>query len=143
MLAPTSELDARYARLDDGIRAGLLADIQAEDKLLKTFIDKQRLQKWYEGTLSVATKDVEREHKAEKDQEIKVKRMGNRLEDMERRITAQQQDVAREMLAARRETPKLSRRRGRDESRGVEGLLKQGSSLGSSLGVSFQSSLRP
>lgn len=143
MLAPTSELDSRYARLDEGIRAPLLADIQAEDKLLKTFIDKQRLQKWYEGTLSVATKDVEREQKAEKEQEMEVKRMGSRLEDMERRITRQQQDVAREMLAARRETPKLSRRSGREGSRGVEGLLKQGSSLGSSLGVSFQSSLRP
>lgn len=142
-MAPTSELDARYARLDEGIRTSLLADIQAEDKQLKTFIDKQRLQKWYEGTLSVATKDVEREQKAEKNQEMEVKRMGSRLEDMERRITRQQQDVAREMLAARRETPKLSRRRGREGSRGVEGLLKQGSSLGSSLGVSFQSSLRP
>lgn len=142
-MAPASELDARYARLDEGIRAGLFADFQAEDKLLKTFIDKQRLQKWYEGTLSVAIKDVEREQKAERDQEMEVKRMGSRLEDMERRISRQQQDVAREMLAARRETPKLARRRGREGSRGVEGLLKQGSSLGSSLGVSFQSSLRP
>lgn len=89
----------------------------------------------------MARKDVERENKEEETEKREVENMAERLEQVELLIERSLRETAREMLGAKQASPMVRRRR--EGSRGVQGLLKQGSSLGSSLGVSFQSSIRP
>lgn len=69
--------------------------------------------------------------------------MRTKLEDVERMIEEKLSNTAREYLQAKQMTQVVDRRVRQGTPRGVQGLLKQGSSLSSSPGVSFRSTLRP
>lgn len=69
--------------------------------------------------------------------------MKNKLENVERLIEEKLSNTAREYLQAKQMTQVVGRRAREGTPRGVQGLLKQGSSLSSSPGVSFKSSMRP
>ena len=143
LLGSPAELDNRYAGLDDGLRGPLLSDLHAEDAALKQLVEKVRLQKWFEGCHTIAKKGVEDEKKRQEIEKREVAAMKERLEKVENMIEENMANTRREYLGAKQMTPIIGRRVREGTPRGVQGLLKQGSSLTSSPGVSFRSSLRP
>jgi nuclear pore complex protein Nup133 len=55
----THKLDRRFDDMDDGFRHKLLDIMKADDKQLRTYIEKSQLDAWYRTTRDCAEKTVE------------------------------------------------------------------------------------
>jgi nuclear pore complex protein Nup133 len=122
--ASTDELDERFRGLDSSVREPLLKDMQAEDQSLKDYIDKCRLEKWFEGALDLAKRDVQEEaHRETEDGEI-MTRVAQKLREKEEMIAAEGRKAAMEMLRAKpryKPKPKLNGSMGGFKSSVVRG----------------------
>lgn len=109
--ACAEELDDRFRGLDAGVRASLLKDMQAEDESLKRYIEKCRLEKWFEGALDLAKRDVQEEMNEETEDGEAMRDMARRLLEMEQKIASDGKKVAVNMLRSKpryKARPKLN-----------------------------------
>jgi nuclear pore complex protein Nup133 len=109
--ACTEELDDRFRGLDSGIRASLLKDMQAEDEFLKHYIEKCRLEKWFEGALDLAKRDVQEEMHEEMEEGKAMKEIAKQLHETEQEIALKGEKAAMDMLRSKpryKARPKLN-----------------------------------
>src|SRR5438045_772290 len=87
--AATDDLDDRFREVDSNIRESLLRDMQAEDAELQRYIDKCRLEKWWEEALDLAKRDVQEELNEETQEGDIMKRVAQKLMEKEEMIAAE------------------------------------------------------
>jgi nuclear pore complex protein Nup133 len=116
--ACTEELDERFRGLDAGVRGPILKDMQAENDLLKHYVDKCRLEKWFEGTLDLANRDFVEEVNEETEDGKVMQQVAKNLREMEDRIASAERQHAVEMLRSK------PRYKARPKLNGSVGLLR-------------------
>jgi hypothetical protein len=99
--ACTEELDDRFRNLDAGVRAPLLKDMRAEDESLKQYIEKSRLEKWFEAAFDLAKRDVEDEVNDETEEGEGMKEMAKQVHEMEQKIASDGRQAAIDMLRSK------------------------------------------
>jgi nuclear pore complex protein Nup133 len=99
--ACTEELDDRFRSLDTDVRATLLKDMRAEDETLNNYIEKSRLEKWFEGALDLAKRDVQDEVNEETEEGEAMKEMAKQVYEMEQRIASDGRQAAIDMLQSK------------------------------------------
>jgi nuclear pore complex protein Nup133 len=109
--ACTEELDDRFRGLDTGVRASLLRDMRAEDEVLKQYIEKCRLEKWFDGAFDLAKRDVQEEMNEETQEGKAMKEMAQQVHEMEQKIASDGGKAAMDMLRSKpryKARPKLN-----------------------------------
>jgi len=96
--ACTDELDHRFTRLDASIREMIMKAMQVEDEALKPYIQKARLDKWYESILDLAKEDSEKELTEETNSGASMKNVENQLAEVERSIAEGERRKAEGLL---------------------------------------------
>jgi nuclear pore complex protein Nup133 len=99
--ACTEELDERFKGLDAGVRGSILRDMQAENDMLRHYVDKCRLEKWFEGTLDLANRDFVEEVNEETEDGKVMQQVARKLKEMEAQIARAEQRHAVEMLRSK------------------------------------------
>jgi len=99
--ACTEELDDRFRSLDAGVKAPLLKDMRAEDETLNQYIEKSRLEKWFEGALDLAKRDVQDEVSDETEEGEAMKEMAKQVYEMEQKIASDGRQAAIDMLRSK------------------------------------------
>ncbi len=92
------ELDHRFTRLDASIREIIMKAMQVEDEVLKPYIEKARLDKWYESILDLAKEDIEKELTEETNRGASMKDVENQLAEVERGIAESERRKAESLL---------------------------------------------
>lgn len=92
------ELDHRFTRLDASIREMIMKAMQVEDEKLKPYIEKARLDKWYESILDLAKEDSEKELTEETNSGASMKDVENQLAEVERGIAEGERRKAESLL---------------------------------------------
>jgi nuclear pore complex protein Nup133 len=109
--AYTEELDERFRGVDASIRGPLLKDMQAENETLELYVEKCRLEKWFEEVLDLAKRDIQEEMNQETEAGGMMKKMAQQLQQMEQRIASDSQKAALDMLRSKpryKPKPKLN-----------------------------------
>ena len=96
--ACTDELDHRFLGLDASMREEIMRDMQAEDDRLKPYIQRCRLDKWYQAALDLAKEDFTREIENETDQGQKLLSAAQKLREIERGIAENEKRKAESQL---------------------------------------------
>jgi nuclear pore complex protein Nup133 len=96
--ACTDELDHRFLRLDASMREEIMRDMQVEDDRLKPYIQRCRLDKWYQAALDLAKEDFTREIENETDQGQKLLSAAQKLREIERGIAENEKRNAESQL---------------------------------------------
>src|SRR5277367_5542448 len=99
--ACTEELDDRFRSLDAGVKAPLLKDMRAEDETLNQYIEKSRLEKWFESALDLAKRDVQDEVRNETEESEAMKEMAKQVYEMEQKIASDGRQAAIDMLRSK------------------------------------------
>jgi len=99
--ACTEELDDRFRSLDAGVKAPLLKDMQAEDDSLRRYIEKSRLEKWFEGAFDLAKRDVQDEVNEEMEESEAMKEMAKQVFKMEQTIASDGRQAAIDILRSK------------------------------------------
>lgn len=99
--AYAEELDDRFRSLDAGVKAPLLKDMRAEDETLNQYIEKSRLEKWFEGALDLAKRDVQDEVSDETEEGEAMKEMAKQVYEMEQKIASDGRQAAIDMLRSK------------------------------------------
>ena len=99
--ACTDELDHRFLGLDASMREEIMRDMQAEDDRLKPYIQRCRLDKWYQAALDLAREDFTREVESETDQGKKLLSAAQKLREIERGIAENEKMKAESQLYAK------------------------------------------
>jgi nuclear pore complex protein Nup133 len=97
----TKELDERFKGLDASVRGPIMKDMQAENELLRHYVEKCRLEKWFEGTLDLAKQDVAEEVNEESENSRATEQEAKNLKQMEDQIAKAEQQHALEMLRSK------------------------------------------
>lgn len=105
--ACTEQLDHRFTGLDVSIQESIKKDMQDEDAALSMYIEKCQLDKWYEGALDAAKRDVMEEVNDETDDGEKMRRAADRLQEIEMDIAEKERRKAESLLHSKpRHKPK-------------------------------------
>jgi len=99
--ACTEELDDRFRSLDAGVKTTLLKDMRAEDETLNQYIEKSRLEKWFEAALDLAKRDVQDEVNEEMEEGEAMKEMAKQVYEMEQKIASDGRQAAIDMLRSK------------------------------------------
>jgi hypothetical protein len=99
--ACTEELDDRFRSLDAGVKVPLLKDMRAEDEALNQYIEKSRLEKWFEAALDLAKRDVQDEVNEEMEEGEAMKEMAKQVYEMEQKIASDGRQAAIDMLRSK------------------------------------------
>lgn len=96
--ACTDELDHRFNGLDVNMREELMKDMQVEDDRLKPFIQRCRLEKWYQGALDLAKQDFTAATDDQTDDGKRMSRAAEKLREIERSIAETERSKAESEL---------------------------------------------
>lgn len=96
--AGVEELDSRFSESDDSIREEIVQDMLVEDATLRPLIEKCRLDKWYQTTLSQAKDDHDAELNEETDDGSKMNEIAAKLADLEEGIAESEMKKAETLL---------------------------------------------
>lgn len=107
--ACADELDHRFNGLDVSMREELMKDMQVEDDRLKPYVQKCRLEKWYQGALDLARQDFAAEVDEETDDGRRMVSAAQRLQEIEKRIAEKERSKAESLL--HRPTPAKAKSR--------------------------------
>lgn len=99
--ACTEELDDRFRGLDTSVREPLLRDMQAEDAVLEHYVEKCRLEKWFEGAMDLAKRDVQQEANEETEDGEVMKEVAQQLKAIEEKISSDGMKTAVSMLRSK------------------------------------------
>jgi nuclear pore complex protein Nup133 len=75
--------------------------MQAEDESLRQYIEKSRLENWFEGALDLAKRDVQDEVNDETEEGEAMKEMAKQVYEMEQKIASDGRQAALEMLRSK------------------------------------------
>ena len=75
--------------------------MQGEDESLRHYIEKSRLEKWFEGALDLAKRDVQDEANAETEEGDTMKEMAKQVYEMEQKIASDGRQAAIDMLRSK------------------------------------------
>jgi nuclear pore complex protein Nup133 len=120
--ACTDELDHRFNGLDVNMREDLMKDMQAEDDRLKPFVQRCRLEKWYQGALDLAKQDFTSEVDEETDDGKRMARAADRLREIEKAISEGERSKADGLL--HRPSPAKAKAKAKSRGEGVAGRLR-------------------
>jgi len=107
--ACTEQLDHRFDRLDASIKERIMMDMRIEDEALAPYLNTCRLDKWYQGALDLAKKDVEKDVDEETNDGKKMQDIAQKLHDMEMEIAKNEKSKAQALLKSK---PRFKVRRG-------------------------------
>jgi nuclear pore complex protein Nup133 len=85
--------------------------MRAEDATLNQYIEKSRLEKWFEGALDLAKRDVQDEMNEETEEGEAMKEMAKQVYEMEQKIASDGRQAAIDMLRSKpryKAKPKLN-----------------------------------
>lgn len=102
----TDELQERFRGLDASLMEGILKDMQTEDHALKPFVEKCRLENWYQSALDLAKVDFAEEVDAETDDGGNMREVAQTLEDIEAQINERLRGEAEKALRITKHTIK-------------------------------------
>ncbi|KUJ15657.1 uncharacterized protein LY89DRAFT_618155 [Mollisia scopiformis] len=96
--AGSEGLDPRFTVLDASIREQIVQDMLVEDDALKHFIEKCRLDQWYDSALTQAKDDYDSELNEETDDGGKMNQIAAKLVDLEEEIKESEMKKAESLL---------------------------------------------
>jgi nuclear pore complex protein Nup133 len=96
--ACTNELDHRFNGLDVNMRDEIMKDMQVEDDRLSPYIQKCRLDKWYQGALDLAKLDYTEEVDDETEEGEKMLNAAQTLREIEKGIAERERGTAESLL---------------------------------------------
>jgi nuclear pore complex protein Nup133 len=96
--ACTEELDHRFDGLDAGMRDEIMKDMQIEDETLKPYIERCRLDKWFQGALDLAKQDFTEDVEGQTDDGDKMLSAAQRLREIEQEIAEKERRTAESLL---------------------------------------------
>jgi nuclear pore complex protein Nup133 len=104
------------------MREDLMKDMQVEDDRLKPFVQKSRLEKWYQGALDLAKQDFAMEVDEETNDAKRLARAASRLREIEARIVEGERSAAEGLL--HRPTPAKTKAKKQPRVSSVAGRLR-------------------
>jgi nuclear pore complex protein Nup133 len=108
----TDELNHRFAGLDVSIQESIKKDMRAEDEALSKYIETCQLEKWYQAALDLAKHDVMEEVNEETDDGEKMRRVAEKLTEIENQISRNERKKAESLLHSKQRykpKPRLDR----------------------------------
>jgi hypothetical protein len=98
------DLDSRFDNTDPSVRDALVRDLQRDNTQLKTYIEKSRLQKWFESALDAAKVSIQEEANEVTEGSAVMNEVAEELARMEGKIGFESREKA---LTALRGKPRL------------------------------------
>lgn len=98
--ACTTELDHRFNGLDAGMREEIMKDMQVEDDQLRPYMQRCRLDKWYQAATDLAKQDFAAEVDDRTDDGEQMLKAADKLREIEKGIAENERSAAARLLHA-------------------------------------------
>lgn len=98
--ACTTELDHRFNGLDASMRQEIMKDMKVEDDQLRPYMQRCRLDKWYQAAVDLAKQDFTAEVDDQTDDGKKMLKAADKLVELEKAIAEKERSAAERLLHA-------------------------------------------